>query len=376
MTKDKHKKLLVFHPLIAPYRLDLFNDIATRWNASIYLVYRRYWRFKNYDKDVRSKFKFEPRYIYPEGKEKSSGHFSLRYWKIIRKENPDYVFVWEFGTITLLTILYKYFFVKNFKIITFCDDSPAMLSQCTFKHRIARNFLSKFVDNAILASSLTVKWFNEKFNKGVYFPIIKDDGIARKYLYDENINEDSSLLAEKLSIRQKNIFLFVGRLDAEKNVMTLIRAFSRMYNKEEDVLLIVGTGSKEQEYKSFVQQNNIKNILLLGRKEGRELISIYNLADIFILPSSYEPFGAVTNEALVYGCFTIVSNKAGSNCLIENGKNGFVFSPNSEDELCWLLIQAKDKIRHTQNYLPKPNLMLETYKDLFNKLTITLFNEK
>lgn len=373
---DNRKKILVFHPLIAPYRLDLFNDMATKWNASIYLVYRKYWRFKNYDKDIRSRFKFEPKYIYSEGNEKGSGHFSFHYWKIIHKENPHCVIVWEFGTITFLTILYKFLFAKKFKIITFCDDSPAMLSHCSFKHKLARNLLSKFVDNMILASTLTVKWFNEKYGKGVYFPIIINDEIARKYLYDKNINVDSSLLADKLSIKHKNIFLFVGRLDPEKNVMTLIHAFSKMFNNEEDVLLIVGNGSKEQEYKDYIQQNNIKNILLLGRKEGRELIAIYNLSDIFILPSLYEPFGAVTNEALVYGCFAVVSNKAGSNCLIKNGINGFVFSPDSENELCMLLRQAKEKIKHTQNYLPKPNLMQETYKDFFDKLTKSLFNEK
>ena len=373
---EKQKKLIIFHPLIAPYRLDLFNDMATKWNASIYLVYRRYWRFKNYDRDIRSKFKFTPQYIYPEGKEKGAGHFSFRYWKIIHKENPDYILVWEFGTMTLLAILYKYLFANKIKIITFCDDSPAMLSLCTFKHKIARNILSKFVDNIILASPITVEWFNKKFNKGIYFPIIRNDEIARKYLYDEKINEYSSILANELSLKQKNIFLFVGRLDPEKNVTTLLHAFFKISNSEKDILLIVGNGSKEEEYKNFIKYNNIKNILLLGRKEGKELIAIYNLADIFILPSFYEPFGAVTNEALLYGCFSIISNKAGSSCLIENDQNGFLFSPNAEDELCKLLINSKNKIKRTQNYLPKPNLMLDSYKNLFNKLTIKLFNEK
>lgn len=370
------KKLLIFHPLIAPYRLDLFNDMALKWNASIYLIYRKYWRFKNYDEDIRSKFKFTPQYIYPDGKEKGAGHFSFRYWKIIHKEDPDCILVWEFGTMTLLTILYKYLFAKKFQIITFCDDSPAMLSQCTFKHKIARNILSKFIDNIILASPVTLEWFNKEFNKGVYFPIIRDDKIARKELDEEKINEYSTFLANKLSLKQKNIFLFVGRLDPEKNVATLLNAFSKISNSEKDALLIVGNGSKEQEYKNFIQHNNIKNILLLGRKEGKELIAIYNLADIFILPSFYEPFGAVTNEALLYGCFTIVSNKAGSSCLIKNNQNGFIFSPYSEDELCKLLINSKNKIKHTQNYQPKPNLMLDSYKNLFNKLTISLFYEK
>ena len=46
-----------------------------------------------------------------------------------------------------------------------------------------------------------------------------------------------------------------------------------------------------------------------------------------------EPFGAVTNEALLCGCNCVISKVAGSACLIEEGKNGFLVDPHSVDDI-------------------------------------------
>lgn len=46
-----------------------------------------------------------------------------------------------------------------------------------------------------------------------------------------------------------------------------------------------------------------------------------------MLLSFQEAFGAVVNEALLAGCKCIVSEKAGSQCLVENDKNGYVVNP-------------------------------------------------
>ena len=70
-----------------------------------------------------------------------------------------------------------------------------------------------------------------------------------------------------------------------------------------------------------------------GRLEGDALNAWYNVADVFILPSYLEAFGAVTNEALLAGCYVLVSQKAGSSCLVVEGENGYTFQPYNVDEL-------------------------------------------
>lgn len=77
-----------------------------------------------------------------------------------------------------------------------------------------------------------------------------------------------------------------------------------------------------------------------GWLEGVRLAAWYNLADIFVLPSLVEPFGAVVNDALAAGCFCLVSGRCGSSCLIRQGWNGELFDPEDEERLASLLREA------------------------------------
>ena len=69
-------------------------------------------------------------------------------------------------------------------------------------------------------------------------------------------------------------------------------------------------------------------------------MAYYNLAQIFVLPSLYEPFGTVVNEALLSGCYTLCSSIAGSACLIDEPQNGLVFDPSNESGLYHKLKKA------------------------------------
>ena len=85
------------------------------------------------------------------------------------------------------------------------------------------------------------------------------------------------------------------------------------------------------------------NVIFTGRLEGYALYAWYNIAEIFVLASTREAFGAVTNEALIGGCFTLVSELAGSNCLINNGINGFTFNPYNEEEMIKTIKKSIEK---------------------------------
>ena len=77
--------------------------------------------------------------------------------------------------------------------------------------------------------------------------------------------------------------------------------------------------------------------IFTGWLEGERLAAWYNLADVFVLPSLVEPFGAVVNDALAAGCFCLVSGRCGSACLVRRGWNGELFDPEDESGLASLL---------------------------------------
>ena len=88
-----------------------------------------------------------------------------------------------------------------------------------------------------------------------------------------------------------------------------------------------------------------------------------------MLPSYTECFGAVTNEALLAGCYSLVSNRAGSRCLIEHGVNGFTFNPTSENELSVLMQEAirRFPFKRPLNQV-KQNLMSVRYSEAIQQL--------
>lgn len=170
----------------------------------------------------------------------------------------------------------------------------------------------------------------------------------------------SCQIEEEYGLRGKKVILFVGRLVGLKNVSTLIRAYVPL--KEKAALVVIGDGECKEELKQLDVQLDA-NVIFTGRKEGDELMAWYNIADMFVLPSTQEAFGAVTNEALLAGCYSFVSEKAGSSSLIENGVNGHIFNPCRDEELTSLLRAYIDKMNNKGSIVLKPDLMLWSFQE-------------
>lgn len=324
-------RLLVFHPTIAPYRIDFFNDLAHSFQTRICL---RYWNLRDqtfeYEK-IYSRFLFKPVYL----KElfKFWGRsFEAGYWKNLDEFQPDIVLTEEFGMGTMLVLLHRFFKRKKYKVITLCDDSYDMVAgknEFSALHRWARKWMAPCLDDIIVIEPRTRKWYECKYGKGYFFPIIKREEAARMdYL---SVLDWSREIRRKCSLENKRIFLFVGRLVALKNVSSIIRSFAALDQKG-NKLVIVGEGPEKEHLKLLAEELQI-NVLFTGRLEGDALNVWYDLADTLILASTQEAFGAVTNEALLAGCHVLVSNRAGSACLVEEGVNGYTFNPLNVKEL-------------------------------------------
>lgn len=353
------KKLLIFHPTIAPYRIDFFNSLFEAFDTVVCLTNTNDQTF-NYN-EIYSKLQFKP--ILLKCTHSLFGKcFFDEYRKWLDKFQPDIVVVGEFGIGTLLVLLYRLWKHKKYKILSICDDSYDMLAEnndFSKIHRVARRILSPYLDEIIVVEPQTRDWYQEKYGKGICFPIIRREDLQRK-MYEKVLNKSIGL-QKKYALENRNVFLFVGRLIALKNVKTLINSFSQL-DRNENFLIIVGSGEEENRLRQLTVDLELDNILFTGRLEGEELYSWYNVADYFVLASYLEPFGAVTNEALLAGCYSLISNKAGSRCLIEDGVNGFTFESmdvNELNEKMRLAIKKFPKIRPLNSV--KPNLMSEIY---------------
>ncbi|MEW6162046.1 MAG: glycosyltransferase family 4 protein [Nitrospirota bacterium] len=117
------------------------------------------------------------------------------------------------------------------------------------------------------------------------------------------------------------VLLFVGSGFKRKGLKTLINAIPII--KREDIkALIIGKGDVN-EYKTLAEKYGISDkIIFLGAQ--KEIEKFYAAADLFILPTLYDPFSNATLEAMASGLPVITTRNNGMAELIENGHEGFV----------------------------------------------------
>lgn len=317
--------MLVFHPVIAPYRIDFFNELYSQFGAEVCLFYRS-WISPKYD-SIEKQFLFNPIYI------EKKGSFVSWVKKIIHQlsvSKPNVVLVSELGVPTLITILYKFITFKRYKIVSMIDDSYDMVAgdkQFSWKHKYATKLLVPLLDEVINVEPMVTDFYLKKFKKGIFFPIIASDKIAKQRL--EKVIPISNEYIKTYHLQGKKVFLFVGRLVKIKNVAFAIEAFIKA-NIPNSVFVIVGDGSERENLESLAQHS--ENFIFTGRLEGDSLYAWYNIAQCFTLPSVLEPFGAVTNEALQGGCKVLISKLAGSACLVSDIINGYIIDPNNIED--------------------------------------------
>lgn len=129
-------------------------------------------------------------------------------------------------------------------------------------------------------------------------------------------------------------YLYVGRLTSVKNLKFLIHTF----NQNGKLLTIVGNGELEQELKALSKTN----ISFVGFIDNVKLREVYESHDVLILPSSYEAWGLVVEEALYWGLPVLVSDKVGCGIdLVENYNSGLIFSHSDSADLQLKIVQIE-----------------------------------
>jgi glycosyltransferase involved in cell wall biosynthesis len=184
----------------------------------------------------------------------------------------------------------------------------------------------------------------------------------------------------------KHYFLSLGRFVAKKNLAVLIRAYHQFrlaHPLTETNLVMVGSGEEEFKLRALCSElrlrvydkpaikiknqkskieNELPGVHFYGFRQIEENPVFYALSDAFILPSLWEEWGLVVNEAMASGLPVVVSATVGcAEDLLENGRpeavggegveggklsgdltrnlrrNGFIFQPHSVDELATIL---------------------------------------
>lgn len=142
--------------------------------------------------------------------------------------------------------------------------------------------------------------------------------------------------------------VYSGRLVAVKRVDLLIDAFVKLAEDRPDWdLIVVGDGPLRRDLQAQVPGDLAGRVKWLGfLDDQRTLSAIYRLSDALVLPSDYEPWGVVINEAVAAGMAILASDQIGAaHELVVEGQNGHIFPAGDVDGLLKGLEQVTDLSR-------------------------------
>jgi glycosyltransferase involved in cell wall biosynthesis len=167
-----------------------------------------------------------------------------------------------------------------------------------------------------------------------YYRKISDKWNIYPFSYCVNINNYS--ITSRL-IGNAN-FVFIGSLNWWKSVKTILKADRTLNSyKYRCKIALVGDGKERQKLTNFTLKNNLENVNFLGTKKNSEISNILGSNDILILPSIYDGWGAVINEALMNGLYIICSNRCGAKDLLRDKECGIVFEAGNYFQLASIM---------------------------------------
>ena len=361
------KKLLIFHPALAPYRVDQFNALSKLFDLEVVFIFDNVWNHKFDQSKLLSQLEFKVSYLL-RGVRFKGRVFRFAMLKHIRKTNPDIILGYEFSFTTQYLILLKRLGFISQPIGSTIDDSIDICHHVQSRARyFARKQTVKQLDYLVVLSKEVSFYYQNTFdlkeNKIIVSPILQSPDRLR--MNSGVLEQIAKGYTDKYQLHGKKILLFVGRFIPEKGLENFLNIVADVLkNQDKLILVLVGDGDERKLIERVIDEKKINNTVLLpGRFEGDELYAWYLSATGFVLPSTYEPFGAVVNEALIFGLKVLCSVRAGSTVLI--GENGTLFNPTDEQDTLTGFVNFTGSMLSIENIqlTDRPSLMPDNEDD-------------
>jgi glycosyltransferase involved in cell wall biosynthesis len=242
---------------------------------------------------------------------------ALSIFNVVKRSRPDAIVCFYASHAYPLAVLKRIF---KFRLCVYALGSDINLENDLF-HRLARNFT---LGNCELVFSVSRKIKNkieeDTGHSVMVIPSSTDLSFFRPLF-------SNMKLRRKWRVQTKRVILTVCRLHKYKGVDIVIKAF-RTINYNDVDLLIVGDGVERKSLEKLSAVLGIKEkVKFLGFRNRKELLELYNIADLFVLASYSEGLPRVLIEAMGCGCIPLVTNAGDVTAVIRDGYNGFIVNP-------------------------------------------------
>lgn len=350
MTEDRvdsEDRVLLFHNVPSPYRLPIFEHLATECDLDVVFL-RGNEDYREWDADL-SEFDFSYKFL----PNINFGPFAINYtllFELLHGEYDTYVIgdtkhgllttsiAVLFGKVTGVNIvLWSGWLSTDFS--TGVESKSLIRGSATKVYRQVRNSLQRFLyplaDGFLSYSSLTTQYL---INRGADPDSIVEGG---QVMPAENLPSPSD------EVEEENIVLFLSYLQRRKGIDILLDAWERV-DTGDWKLVIAGSGSYEDQIQSRAKEDD--TVKFEGYVQGTDKANLYRSARIFVLPTLHDPWGLVINEAVYYDTPVITTQAAGASDFVEDSECGVVIREDDSEVLADALEMMVNDEEHRAEY--------------------------
>lgn len=267
--------------------------------------------------------------------------FNSKFWfpislslKIARTQ-PDVIIVHSLFYIHFAAFLR--FFVSRHTII-FIQHHGESIPISSVKRSII-SYCDRYINGYLFTSkNMGAAWVQSKMISSLskVFQVMEGSTVFKKH------PKDQSKMLTTVS-KSKPVFIWVGRLNKNKDPMCAIRAFKKLrdadYNFE--FYMFYHTYELLDEIKRFITVHSLEDcVFLKGKIPHQELETWYSASDYVISASHKEAGGYAVCEAIASGCIPILSKIPSFEFMTKNGYSGLLFEKGNSDILFKKLQQA------------------------------------
>ena len=275
---------------------------------------------------------------------------ALAFGKSLRKQKVSVAFLTSYAPLPNLLCVFTARLAG--KKIILMNESWRLTETANFFGKLVKHFVVRLFSSALVGGR-PQKQYAIDYGMNPNKVFLGYDVIDTTY-FENQAARWKSQAADTLPVPNLpgRYFLNLGRFVSKKNIPTLVKAYANLlkrYPMLDIALVMVGEGGEEKSLRALIAElqipirEGLTEAVVSGNKaavvfypfQQVEVTPVFFArCEAFILPSMYEEWGLVVNEAMSCGTAVIVSENVGSaSDLVVNKVNGFQFNPSSVAQL-------------------------------------------
>ena len=329
-------KVLFLTNTPAPYRVLFFNELGKKCELTVL--------YENNVMEDRNKIWYSEKAKNYTEKFLKGFHFKGRdiRFNIIKELSDTFDFIILGGAYSSPTtmIAVQYLSVKKIPFMV-CVDGGIVKKDSKFVGYIKKYFMSKasaWLSTGKVTDLYLINYGADK--KRIYhypFTSLMGEDIITNLILPEEKNQ----IKKKINIKEDKVIISVGQFIHRKGFDVLLRSCEKF---GKDIGIYIIGGEPNQEYLNLKEVLGLTNVHFVGFKSKEDLVEYYKAADLFVLPTRFDPWGLVVQEAMAFGLPVITTDKCIAGLeLIMDYENGFIVPVENEIILSNRIIEVLSK---------------------------------